>query len=132
MFWPALQVSLEDCYNGKVRKLAITRDALCSECDGRGGEAGCETTCDGCDGHGIVLKVRQLGPGMLQQVQARCDECGGKGKAIDVSKRCKTCRGNKVSKERKVLEVAIDKGSKNKQKIKFADGISCSTKNVLL
>jgi len=116
----ALQVSLEDCYNGKVRKLAITRDALCSDCGGRGGAEGCETMCTGCDGHGIVMKVRQLGPGMLQQIQAHCDECGGKGKAINARLRCKTCRGNKVTKERKVLEVAIDKGSRNKQKIKFS------------
>ena len=76
--------------------------------------------CTGCDGHGIVMKVRQLGPGMLQQIQAHCDECGGKGKAINAKLRCKDCRGNKVTKERKVLEVAIDKGAKNKQKIKFA------------
>lgn len=115
----ALQITLEDCYNGKIRKLAITRDKLCEECDGRGGAEGCETTCSGCDGHGIVIKVMQLGPGMLQQVQAHCDDCGGKGKAINAKLRCKTCRGNKVAKERKVLEVAIDKGAKNKQKVKF-------------
>lgn len=115
----ALQVSLEDCYNGKIRKLAITRDKLCEDCDGRGGAEGCETMCSGCDGHGVVIKVMQLGPGMLQQVQAHCDDCGGKGKAINAKLRCKTCRGNKVSKERKVLEVAIDKGARNKQKVKF-------------
>jgi DnaJ family protein A protein 2 len=38
---------------------------------------------------------------------------------IDPSKRCKTCKGAKVKKERKILEVAIDKGAKNGQKVKF-------------
>jgi len=115
----ALEVSLEDCYNGKVRKLAVNRDVLCAGCDGAGGAPGCETMCSGCDGHGVVLKVRQLGPGMMQQIRCACDDCGGKGKMIDPSKRCKTCKGKKVKKERKVLEVAIDKGAKNNQKIKF-------------
>lgn len=66
------------------------------------------------------MKVRQLGPGMLQQIQAHCDECGGKGKSVNAKLRCKECRGNKTCKERKVLEVAIDKGARNKQKIKFS------------
>jgi DnaJ family protein A protein 2 len=114
-----LEVSLEDCYNGKVRKLAVNRDVLCAGCGGAGGAPGCETVCSGCDGHGVVLKVRQLGPGMMQQIRCACDDCGGKGKMIDPSKRCKTCKGKKVKKERKVLEVAIDKGAKNNQKIKF-------------
>jgi DnaJ family protein A protein 2 len=114
-----LEVSLEDCYSGKVRKLAVNRDVLCAKCDGAGGAPGCETMCDGCDGHGVVLKVRQLGPGMMQQIRCACDDCGGKGKMIDPSKRCKTCKGQKIKKERKVLEVAIDKGAKNGQKIKF-------------
>jgi len=65
------------------------------------------------------MKVRQLGPGMIQQVQSHCDECGGKGKMINPKLRCKVCRGKKTVKERKILEVAIDKGSRNKQKIKF-------------
>jgi DnaJ family protein A protein 2 len=115
----ALQVSLEDCYNGKVRKLAITRNELCEGCGGVGGKAGCETHCDGCNGRGIVLKMRQLGPGMIQQVQAHCDDCGGKGVMIDPRLRCKQCQGKKVSKERKILEVAVDKGAKSGTKIKF-------------
>jgi DnaJ family protein A protein 2 len=114
-----LQVSLEDCYNGKVRKLAITRNELCGSCDGRGGSAGCEVSCSGCDGHGVVIKMRQLGPGMVQQVQAHCDDCGGAGMMMDPRKRCKACKGKKVNKERKILEVAVDKGAKTGQKIKF-------------
>lgn len=27
------------------------------------------------------MKIKQLGPGMLQQVQARCSNCGGSGYA---------------------------------------------------
>ena len=52
-------------------------------------------------------------------VAESASSCNGKGKMIDPSKRCKKCKGKKVKKERKVLEVAIDKGARNNQKIKF-------------
>jgi DnaJ family protein A protein 2 len=50
-----------------------------------------------------VMKVRQLGPGMIQQIQAHCDECAGKGKMINPNLRCKTCKGKKTVKERKIF-----------------------------
>ena len=59
--------------------------------------------CAGCGGHGIVLRMRTVGPGMVQRVQAPCGECGGTGRRIDPSMRCETCRGRKVRKQRKVL-----------------------------
>jgi len=105
----ALQVSLEDLYNGKIRKLAITRDIPDVETP-EGGWADFdwnEYKCSSCRGQGAVMKVRQLGPGMIQQVQAQCDTCGGSGYHMDMRK------------ERKVLEVAINKGMRNGRKIKF-------------
>ena len=39
---------------------------------------------------------------------------------LDERDKCKSCKGNKVYKDRKVLEVGIDKGMKNGQKIKFS------------
>jgi len=114
-----LKVSLEDLYNGKTCKLAINRDKLCDTCEGRGGNLGCEKPCNICDGRGIRVQLRQLGPGMVQQIQSNCSECSGTGKVILEKDKCKECRGKKVMKERKVLEVNIDKGMKNKQKITF-------------
>jgi DnaJ family protein A protein 2 len=34
----AIKVSLEDLYNGKTVRLAISRNKPCVDCDGRGGE----------------------------------------------------------------------------------------------
>ncbi|KAF0726909.1 hypothetical protein Ae201684_014902 [Aphanomyces euteiches] len=63
--------------------------------------------------------MRQIAPGMVQQVQSVCSDCRGQGKTIRESDKCKVCKGNKVTKERKVLEVHIEKGMRNGQRITF-------------
>lgn len=114
-----LKVSLEDLYNGKTVKLAVNRDVLCEGCSGRGGPEGAETTCNTCNGRGMRVQLRQIAPGMVQQVQSVCSDCRGQGKSIREADRCKACKGNKVTKERKVLEVHIEKGMRNGQRITF-------------
>jgi len=116
-----LKVTLEDLYNGKTVKLAINRNKLCEDCDGRGGKEGCEKACSECNGRGVKVQIRQIGPGMIQQMQSACGTCSGSGKMIDPKFICKACNGKKTYKDRKVLEVAVEKGMKNGHKIKFAD-----------
>jgi DnaJ-class molecular chaperone len=57
---------------------------------------------------------------MVQQMQMSCSACKGSGKLMDEKDKCKTCKGNKVYKDRKVLEVAIEKGMIDGQKIRFS------------
>jgi len=112
-----LKVTLNDLYNSKTSKLAITRNIICTACNGKGGKDGVEINCSDCRGQGVILQIRQFGPGMIQQVQKPCTTCRGSGKSIDPKKRCQTCRGEKVVKERKVLEVLVEKGMKHNEKI---------------
>lgn len=35
--------------------------------------------CRRCDGRGVRLVMKQIGPGMIQQMQTVCDGCSGKG-----------------------------------------------------
>jgi len=116
----AIKVTLEDLYNSKTAKLAINRDKLCEECDGIGGKKGSEKTCSDCSGRGVKVQLRQVGPGMVQQMQSVCPTCRGSCKFFVDNDKCKECRGKKVSKERKVLEVHIDRGMRNGEKIKFS------------
>jgi DnaJ family protein A protein 2 len=111
-------VSLEDLYKGKTTKLALNKTVLCSKCDGKGGKAGAVKPCQGCNGRGVKVILRQLGP-MLQQIQQPCPECDGKGEVINQKDRCRQCNGKKVTNERKLLEVYIDKGMRNGQTITF-------------
>jgi DnaJ-class molecular chaperone len=64
----ALKVSLEDLYNGKTSKLALQKHILCPKCEGRGGKEGSVHKCKTCNGQGIRLVTRQMGP-MIQQMQ---------------------------------------------------------------
>lgn len=92
-----LKVSLEDLYNGKTAKIAINRQVIVGE----------SKMCTACDGQGVVVELRQIALGMVQQLQRRCGECGGQG----------YCATRK--KERKILEVHVEKGMKHNQKIPF-------------
>lgn len=93
------------------------------------------------------IMIRQLAPGMVQQMQSVCTDCNGEGKGssdqtcvivalallisltlspltppgevISEKDRCKKCEGKKVVKEVKILEVHVDKGMKHGQKITF-------------
>merc|ERR1712038_528190 len=115
-----LSVSLEDLYKGTTRKLALQKNVICTDCEGLGGREGAVQRCPNCRGTGMQVRVQQLGPGMMQQIQSVCHECQGQGERIDPKHRCKTCNGRKVTRERKILEVSVDKGMVDGQKITFS------------
>ncbi|PSN41751.1 DnaJ subfamily A member 2 [Blattella germanica] len=114
-----LKVSLEDLYNGKTAKLQLSKNVICTVCEGKGGRTGSYHTCRTCRGCGVKVTYRQLGPGMSQQLQSRCTDCAGEGEVINEKDRCTTCRGKKVVNETKILEVHVDKGMREHQKIYF-------------
>lgn len=64
---------------------------------GRGGKKGAVEQCTQCRGTGMQVKIQQLGPGMIQQIQSYCSECRGQGERISEKNRCKTCLGKKVN-----------------------------------
>lgn len=114
-----LRVSLEDLYKGKVSKLALQKDVVCSACEGRGGKEGAVQECSGCQGRGVKITIKQFGP-MVQQLQQTCPDCKGEGQIIREQDRCKVCKGKKIVREKKVLEVHIDKGMRDGQRVVFS------------
>lgn len=109
-----LKCTLEDLYKGKSTKIKVNRERLCLDCGGKGGDS--VTSCTECDGRGIVVKMRMLGPGMYTQSQEPCDKCRGQGEIIEESSRCKKCKGKKVMKDQKVFDITVDKGSPHGEK----------------
>eukprot|EP01006_Ploeotia_vitrea_P028910 TRINITY_DN61548_c0_g2_i1.p1 TRINITY_DN61548_c0_g2~~TRINITY_DN61548_c0_g2_i1.p1 ORF type:complete len:418 (+),score=77.02 TRINITY_DN61548_c0_g2_i1:82-1335(+) len=117
----AMPVTLEDLYNGKTKKISLNKQIICSSCSGSGCKVkGKSATCPDCRGQGVKFIVRQLGPGMVQQMQTVCPSCHGEGTCVKPEDRCQACKGNKVAQEKKMLEVHIDKGMKNNEKIVFS------------
>lgn len=114
-----LGVSLEDMYNGSTRKLALQKNVICEKCSGRGGKEGAVQKCTTCKGTGTQVLLNQLGAGMYQQIHTQCRECDGQGEKINPKDKCTTCNGKKIVHERKILEVHIDKGMEDGQKITF-------------
>ncbi|KAG9996514.1 chaperone protein dnaJ, partial [Aureobasidium melanogenum] len=112
------KVSLEDMYKGKISKLALQKSVLCPKCDGRGGKEGAVKTCTGCNGQGMKMMMRQMGP-MIQRFQTVCPDCNGEGEIVREKDRCKQCHGKKTTVERKVLHVHVDKGVQSGTKIDF-------------
>ncbi|CAF3483789.1 unnamed protein product [Rotaria sp. Silwood1] len=115
-----LAVSLEELYNGAVRKLALQKNVICDKCEGRGGKKGAVSKCTICNGSGVVIRVNQIAPGMIQQIRSPCSDCEGQGEKINPKDKCKTCDGKKIIRERKIIEVHIDKGMEDGKKITFS------------
>ena len=85
----AIKVSLEDLYNGKTVKLAVNREVI----------VGKPKMCTQCDGRGMVVELRQIGLGMVQQIQRHCSSCRGDGYQCEKKR------------ERKIVEVHVEKGT---------------------
>lgn len=116
-----MAVQLEELYNGATRKLALQKNVICEKCEGRGGKKGAIEKCMQCRGSGVETRVQQIGPGLVQHIEQLCRKCSGTGEMISEKDRCKHCNGRKTVRERKVLDVHIEKGMRDGQKIIFTE-----------
>ncbi|XP_062514994.1 dnaJ homolog subfamily A member 1-like [Corticium candelabrum] len=114
-----MRVSLEDLYNGATHTLPFNKQVICTECKGIGGKEGSVKQCDTCGGSGIHVQYRQHMLGLVQQVQSHCRKCSGTGEVIREKDRCKSCRGHKTVTLKRSLEIHVDKGMEDGQKITF-------------
>ena len=51
----------------------------------KGGRDGAVKECKTCNGRGVKVTLRQIGPGMVQQMQSMCRDCRGEGEMLLVS-----------------------------------------------
>jgi len=119
-FVRALAVELEDLYNGKRHKLFINRDVLCKACNGTGAKAGKQAQkCSTCNGRGVCVVTRRMGM-FIQQTQVVCNDCRGSGEVTSERDKCPECEGRKIVNEKKQIEIVIEPGMKENQKIVFS------------
>ena len=64
-----------------TKKLDIKQKVRCLSCFGSGAASEKDIkVCSQCDGTGRMMKIMNIGPGMIQQAMMTCDKCGGVGK----------------------------------------------------
>eukprot|EP00929_Paragymnodinium_shiwhaense_P001657 TRINITY_DN101897_c0_g1_i1.p1 TRINITY_DN101897_c0_g1~~TRINITY_DN101897_c0_g1_i1.p1 ORF type:complete len:507 (+),score=124.76 TRINITY_DN101897_c0_g1_i1:46-1521(+) len=111
-----LQVTLEEMYAGTKREIVFNRDALCNDCNGKGGTE--VNQCEACGGNGYQVRMQQLGM-MVQQIRTECSVCNGKGHVISKGCMCPTCKGACTVKEKKPFLIDVEAGGADGQEFRF-------------
>lgn len=103
-----LQVTLKDFFTGRDLDFTVEMNQLCEPCKGSGSADGERHQCKKCNGSGVILIRRQIGP-MIQQFQSHCDQCNGQGSTI--ANLCKTCGGVGTVRKKRNINVFLSAGT---------------------
>ena len=115
-----MDVSLSDIYNQKKSFFIFSKKKICNECSGIGAvNKKSIIQCNSCNGTGKIIKILQIGPGMISQSQKECSECEGRGKIIPERFKCRQCLGKKVRLVKNKVTIQLTKKMRNKEKIVF-------------
>lgn len=116
-----IEMTLEEIFKGKKIKQSAQRYNLCKECEATGFADKLDHKCPVCKGKKVVVRVRHMGPGMIQQTQMPCQACQASGKETEGVDKCPKCYGLGMTHEEFTLELEIPAGVKNGFKIKIPD-----------
>lgn len=113
-----IELTFEEAVFGVEREIEITRDEVCSHCQGRKAEPGTNPErCNSCGGKGEVRQVRQTILGSMVQV-ATCPSCNGTGETISTP--CKVCSGRGLERKTRKKVVAVPAGVDTGNQIRLA------------
>jgi DnaJ-class molecular chaperone len=110
-----IPVTYKDLYNGSKKKVTIPIRVLCIGCQGMGGKN--VIICSGCNGSGIMLIRKMIGPNMIQQIQTVCSSCNGRKKTVSVP--CNICNTVGTINNDKEFIVKVERGTEHDDKILF-------------
>jgi molecular chaperone DnaJ len=109
----ALDISLEDAFNGVEKTIRFSVSEACDVCDGTGAKKGSGMqTCGTCGGMGRV----RMQQGFFT-VEQTCPTCQGSGKVIKDP--CDSCHGHGVKQKDKTLKVSIPAGIESGRRIRL-------------
>ena len=97
-----LRVTLQQLYLGDTIEVEYVRQTLCVNWQE------CTKTNQECQGPGVKVRMQQLAPGFVQQVQQRDERCISRGKMW--SSNCRACPGGQTQSEKIDLTIDLNKG----------------------
>jgi molecular chaperone DnaJ len=113
----AMEITLEDAYEGVTKEFTATRPTRCGECSGQGyPDSATVETCPQCQGRGQVRQVQQTPLGRVQQTTT-CPQCDGDGEIPD--EECHACDGSGITREESTLTVDVPAGIKDGQTLRM-------------
>jgi molecular chaperone DnaJ len=113
-----VELTFEESIFGVDKEIEITRDEVCSHCNGSGAEPGTSPVrCATCNGRGEVRQVRQTILGSMVQVTT-CPACNGQGETISTP--CKTCNGRGLERRTRKKVVSVPAGVDTGNQIRLA------------
>lgn len=113
-----VSTSLEEVFAGAKKEVKFMWDKGCGECwlTGRKDRRN-PSICKGCKGQGVLLRVRPVGPGIVQQHPFPCPSCQGAGFSIEPVDRCPKCLGNRLVPTPEAVSVRVYPGSQNESRL---------------
>ncbi|MEF8859111.1 MAG: molecular chaperone DnaJ [Halolamina sp.] len=113
----AMEITLEEAYEGVTKEFTIQRPEECPDCGGAGHPPDADVeTCPECNGQGQVTQVQQTPLGRVQQTQT-CRRCGGEGELYSES--CSTCAGDGILQQEATLQVDVPEGIRDGQSLRM-------------
>lgn len=110
-------LSFEEAVFGCKKEITYPRVQKCGECSGTGAQKGTTIDkCPKCGGRGTVTMQQRTIFGMTQTTRP-CPDCNGTGELI--KKPCQNCKGKKMVRVNKKLEVTIPAGIDDGQRVAF-------------
>jgi molecular chaperone DnaJ len=112
-----INLTFKESLFGVTRKVLITKNNTCQECEGSGAKKGTElTTCSTCNGQGKVRETRQSIMGSFTTVR-ECAACHGKGQVP--KERCPHCAGAGVARTEEEISIKVPLGISNGEVIRM-------------
>jgi len=118
-----IKVSLEEIFDGGIKKIKYNRDSACGTCNSVGGFG--FKKCHQCNGQGVVVEQIRTPFGIMQNMST-CQVCNGEGNTY--TDRCNVCSGSGLINKEETVDIKIPIGVQDGASMIFG-GLGQAIKN---
>ncbi|MBI4086644.1 molecular chaperone DnaJ [Candidatus Kaiserbacteria bacterium] len=112
-----IEISLAEAVFGATRRILLTKNNVCPECEGSGADRKAGTVaCTACNGNGKIRETRQSILGTFTTVR-ECTVCDGRGTVPKIP--CAKCGGRGVLKSEEEIGLTVPPGIEDGEMIRM-------------